>query len=165
MENLSLGLLLSSFLFISYYIIQIASTHKALKSFSESDYWLRTPWKWTFEFILIFSGLSLIYSGYTLGFKYMLMLAGVGAVLVGVFSRFKKNSFFKIAHWFGALCIFIGLSLSGWIDFNIWYTIILPIITLISTSYFKNKGELIWYLELNLIYTTFPVIFFILLFR
>lgn len=166
MENTILLLLSYSLIFVSYYVIQIASTHKALKSISESDYWLREPWKWAFEFVILFTAFSLLSSSWLLSGKIMLATAGLGACLVGVFSRFKKNLFFTIMHWLGAILIFIGLSFSGWIDFGIWWTIFFPVIsTLIITIYARWIDEFIWYLEINLIYSTFIIIFSILIFQ
>jgi hypothetical protein len=169
-ENLALLLIIAlpiSVIVLSYYIIRIAGKHKALMSISNSDYWLVKPWKWTFEAVMFITGFSIMFISLYLKEKTMitLFISGIGIFGVGIFARYEKNIFFKIAH---NICAVVGYGTfiaSFKIDFNNWWFIgVQAVIALWVYLYSidKEKGILIWNLEVSLLYTIsscyFPLI-------
>lgn len=147
---------------LSYYIIQIASEHKALKSISDSNYWLKKPWRLTFEAVMCVVGLSLVYTGYFLKESeiWLLMSSGAGVCGVAAFSRFKKNRVVKFMHY---LCAYVGfgsLALSILFSFSCPGLFAIPVLVAILTLiYSRSKDVFIWNIEVNLIYACFMCVY------
>ena len=151
--------LILTFAIITGYVIHIASKHKALKSISDSEYWLSYPWKWVFEAVMFSCGLLLMHVGFniTKDPQWLIFAGGCGIFGVGLFARFKKNRFYQIAHYTCAVVGFVSLALS-FIWFGYWYwTIVVAVVTGLCYIFSKrdNPGILIWNVELFLIYSIF----------
>ena len=148
-----------AFAIITGYVIHIASQQKALSSISDSEYWLDYPWKWVFEGVMFSCGLLLFYVGFhiTKDPQYLISIGGCGICGVGVFARFKKNLFNKIAHYTCAYIGFGSLALS-FIWMNHWYwSVVIGLTTLLTYIFSKrdNPGILVWNIECFLIYSIF----------
>ena len=148
-------LLTTNLIIITGYIIGISGKFLARKSISDSDYWLTKPWKWLFEAVIIYSSFGLIMT--SLYLKAPIML--IGSIMLGMiapFARFKLNKFMNIGHMFFAFGGFILLSISFWIDLNIWYLTIGITVVSLSTLALTWRNECkIWNLEIALIYSLF----------
>jgi hypothetical protein len=148
------------FALITAYVIYITSKHKALKSISDSEYWLTSPWKWIFEALMVTCGGLLIYISHHLHnplAQYGFLLGGLGFFGVGVFARFKKNTFMKVAHITSAVLGFTSLSLT-FIPLQYgWWTGVLGLVAVLTYYFSKrdNPDIMIWNVELFLIYTLF----------
>ena len=154
---------LVSFMLFTLYVLGIAGKYKTRKSISDSDYWLTYPWKWLFEAIIGLSSLSIMYVGLGLNSK-MLFVGGGLIMLVPIFSRFKKNLFFKIMHLLGAIVGLALCTLSFWIDFAVWWITVISTVSLILTFALSTKDENVtWNIEISLIYWLFFGIIFITL--
>jgi hypothetical protein len=72
-------------LIITFYVLNIAGQHKALKSISESNYWLKHPYKWVFEAVMISVGICVTYLAFNLREKVVItyLISGI-SVSVGL---------------------------------------------------------------------------------
>lgn len=162
MKTLLIVLIPYAIIALSFYLIRIASEHKALKSISESNYWLKYPWKWTFEAVMISIGSVLVFEGWFLREEHiwLLIISGLGIAGVGVFSRFKDNKAIKIAHYICALTGFTALALS--LGFSFDKPILIPVqVFTVAVAFFysNNKGALIWNVEVFLAYSLFSCLY------
>jgi hypothetical protein len=152
-------LLILAFAIITGYVIMTACKHKALKSISDSEYWLSYPWKWVFEAVMWSCGLLLMATAVhiTKDPQWLIFAGGCGVFGVGVFARFKKNLFYKIAHYTCAVIGFGSLAFS-FIPLGYWYwTIVVALSAALCFVFSKrdNPGIMVWNTELFLIYSTF----------
>ncbi len=164
MEFLLITALPLAVMLISFYLIRIAGKHKALKSISESNYWLKKPWRWLFEAMMFAVGLSVLFVGLNLRADpiKLLIIAGAGIFGVGVFSRYKANKFIQYTH---ILCAYAGYgaaALSIWLTFDCWWGAAFQLVSAgaaILISKKKEKDVITWNVEVFLLYSIFMVLF------
>lgn len=122
------------------------------KSISDSDYLRKKPFKYTFELTMYICGASIISFG-----TWSFIVSGVGFILVGVFSDFKRNKFFHVMHYIGAIGGFILLTFSfiylGWWFYTVLIAVVATLFGLIP--YLKGSKYWICYLEIAIAYTAF----------
>lgn len=122
------------------------------KSISDSDYLRKKPFKYTFELTMYICGTSIMMFN-----SWIHIVAGIGFILVGLFSDFKRNVFFKIMHYLGAIGGFVALAFS-FMYFGWWWYPIIMLVSAILFGYIPYKSESkywICYLEIALAYMAF----------
>ena len=158
-------ILVISSLFIAFsslivYITSIIAVHGIRKSISDSNYFLQKPFKLVFEIVMWLCGTAVIITGVFINGspEWIIIGGGTGIFLVGVFSDFKRNLFFRIAHYFSAIGGFTLLGLSHYFSFgNINYTIVIALSAVLAST-LANKR--LWGLELVLAGEIFAGLFF-----
>lgn len=156
---------------LSFYIICITSKHKALRSISESNYWLQWPYRWTFEVVMFFTSACILYISFFLRSSVVvtLLLSGICLAGVGIFSRFKKDLCTKILHWLSAIGTFTFLILSFIIVFDSINSLLIQLFA-ISIALYRSlhkeksnwaidKEKIIWNCEVFLIYSNVSCLF------
>ena len=142
------------------YLTSIIAIHGIRKSISDSNYFLKKPFKLMFELVMWICGIAIILTGIFIKGNpdWMLISGGIGIFLVGVFSDFKLHPLIRIAHYISAIGGFILLGLSFYFSFgNLNYTIIIAVSALITGAFAKKR---IWGLELTLSAEVFAGIFY-----
>lgn len=158
MINIGISVLIIAFAAITGYLIKIAGTHKALKSISDSNYWLKKPWKWIFEAVMFICAAALAYVGlYVFPVPvYTLVGGAIGIGMVGIFSRIRESKFIMTMHMIGAFGGFILLGLSFALSFGMWwYTLFIAATAVLTFFLSRNKDIVIWNTEIILIYQVF----------
>lgn len=155
-----ISILLLAFTFFCVYIQRIISVFGIRRSISDSNYFLKKPFKLMFEIVMWVCGIAIIIAGnfmkdYPL---WWVMGGGIGIFLVGVFSDFKRSLFLKIAHYLSAISGFVMLGLSFWFDLgNILYTSLIALAAILA---WELGRERIWCLELTMSLMVFGGLFF-----
>lgn len=145
---------------LNFYIVQALANHKKLKSISITDKYLKKPWKWTFNALMMVSGWVISYSGFVLFEEncYRLIIAGMLIGNVGIFADYTKNKFYLYAHIISATAG-ITLFVLSILKFDSWYLIGVPIIVaLLTWKYSRKKYVFTFNLEYNVIVSTFLVL-------
>ncbi len=161
MKLLVIASLFTAFISLVVYLTAIVAAHGIRKSISDTNYFLKKPYKLVFEIVMWICGIAIIITGaFIKGTPdWMIILGGLGIFLVGVFSDFKRNLFLRIAHYFSAIGGFSLLGLSYHFSFGyINYTIIIAISALFASA-FANKR--IWCLELTMAAEIFIGLFYL----
>ena len=170
-------LLVLTSLFIAFnslvvYLTSIIAIHGVRRSISDSNYFLRKPFKLVFEIVMWICGLAIIITGsFIKEFPdWWIIAGGIGIFLVGIFSDFKRHILIKIAHYISAIGGFALLGLSNYFSFdNIEYTVIIALSAIFTYSiancricYLKrNKTDTsIWFLELTMAAEVFVGLFY-----
>lgn len=152
--------MLIAFIALCVYLQVIIAEFGIRRSISDSNYFLKKPFKLMFEVVMWLCGLAIIITGnfmkdYPL---WWVMGGGIGIFLVGIFSDFKRSMFLKIAHYLSAISGFVMLGLSFWFDFgNLLYTALIAIAAIIA---WETGRERIWCLELTMSLMVFGGLFF-----
>lgn len=161
MKALVIASLFTAFISLVVYLTAIVSAHGIRKSISDTNYFLRKPYKLVFEIVMWICGLAIIITGVFIKetADWWIIGGGIGIFLVGVFSDFKRNIYIRIAHYISAIGGFALLGLSYYFSFgNIEYTILVALSALI-TSGFADKR--IWCLELTMTTEIFVGLFYL----
>ena len=161
MKTLVIASLFAAFIALVVYLTSIIAVHGIRKSISDSNYFLRKPFKLVFEIVMWICGLAIIVTGLFIkeSADWWVISGGIGIFLVGVFSDFKRNSLIRFAHYFSATSGFTLLGLSFFYSFDsIQYTIIIAVSALIA-SVFADKR--IWCLELTMAAEVFAGLFYL----
>ncbi|MBS2101251.1 hypothetical protein [Carboxylicivirga linearis] len=161
MKVLVIASLFTAFIALVVYLTSIIAVHGIRKSISDSNYFLRKPYKLVFEIVMWVCGLAIIITGLFIkeSADWWVIGGGIGIFLVGVFSDFKRNLFIRIAHYLSAIGGFTLLGLSYYFSFgNIEYTIIIAISALIATGFADKR---IWCLELTMAAEIFIGLFYL----
>ncbi len=143
------------------YLTSIIAIYGIRKSISDSNYFLRKPFKLVFEIVMWTCGLAIIITGLFMKGTpdYWIIGGGTGIFLVGVFSDFKRNIFFRIAHYISAIGGFFLLGLSYYLSFGrMDFTIIVAASALIASAFAKKR---IWCLELAMSAEIFAGLFYL----
>ncbi len=111
MKVLVIASLFTAFIALVVYLTSIIAVHGIRKSISDSNYFLRKPYKLVFEIVMWVCGLAIIITGLFIkeSADWWVIGGGIGIFLVGVFSDFKRNLFIRIAHYVSAIGGFILL--------------------------------------------------------
>jgi len=160
MKLLVLSSLIIAFNSLVVYLTSIIAIHGIRKSISDSNYFLKKPFKLMFELVMWICGITIILTGIFIKANpdWLVISGGIGIFLVGIFSDFKKHIIIQIAHYISAIGGFALLGLSFYFSFgNLNYTIIIAVSAII-TGAFANKR--IWSLELTLAVEVFAGLFF-----
>jgi hydrogenase-4 membrane subunit HyfE len=142
------------------YLTSIIAIHGIRKSISDSNYFLKKPFKLMFELVMWVCGIAIILTGIFIKANpdWLIIGGGIGIFLVGVFSDFKLHFLLRIAHYIAAIGGFSLLGLSFYFSFgNLNYTIIIAISALITGLFAKRR---IWGLELTMAAEIFVGIFY-----
>lgn len=142
------------------YLTSIIAIHGIRKSISDSNYFLRKPFKLMFELVMWVCGIAIILTGIFINGSpdWMLIVGGIGIFLVGIFSDFKLHILIRIAHYLSAIGGFVLLGLSFYFSFgNLNYTIIIAISALITGAFAHRR---IWGLELTMAAEIFAGLFY-----
>jgi hypothetical protein len=161
MKLLVIASLFIAFISLVVYLTSIIAVHGIRKSISDSNYFLRKPFKLVFEIVMWICGSSIILTGIFIKTSpdWIIISGGIGIFFVGVFSDFKRNLFIRIAHYVSAIGGFALLGLSYYLSFdNLGYTIIVAVSALIS-GVFANKR--LWGLELTMSTQIFAGLFYL----
>lgn len=161
MKLLVLASLFLAFISLVVYLTSIIAVHGIRKSISDSNYFLQKPFKLIFEIVMWICGSAIILTGIFIKASpdWIVILGGFGIFLVGIFSDFKRNIFFRIAHYVSAIGGFTLLGLSYYLSFdNLEYTIIVAVSAIIS-GVFANKR--LWGLELTMSTQIFAGLFYL----
>ncbi len=160
MKLLVITSLFTAFISLLVYLTAIVSAHGIRKSISDTNYFLRKPYKLVFEIVMWICGLAIIITGLFIKetADWWIVGGGIGIFLVGVFSDFKRNIFIKIAHYTSAIDGFTLLGLSYYFSFgHINYTIIIAISALIASAFADKR---IWCLKLTMATEIFIGLFY-----
>jgi len=128
-----------------FYLILVYVLVGVVKSISFSDYLLKIlkkPFKFFFEATMFVDGICLIIVGATIAEEVVIMqiIGGAFIFMVGVFSDFQRNKYFKFAHMFFAIGGFVIYSLSFWIELHEWYlSAMIAALAIIGLITFKQK--------------------------
>lgn len=161
MKVLVIASLFTAFISLVVYLTAIVSAHGIRKSISDTNYFLKKPYKLVFEIVMWICGLAIIITGLFIKetADWWIVGGGIGIFLVGVFSDFKRNIFIKIAHYTSAIGGFTLLGLSYYFSFgHINYTIIIAISALIASAFADKR---IWCLELTMAAEIFIGLFYL----
>lgn len=161
MKLLVIASLFTAFISLVVYLTAIVSAHGIRKSISDTNYFLKKPYKLVFEIVMWICGLAIIITGLFIKetADWWIIGGGIGIFLVGVFSDFKRNIFIKIAHYTSAIGGFTLLGLSYYFSFgHINYTIIIAISALIASAFADKR---IWCLELTMAAEIFIGLFYL----
>ncbi|MCK5343293.1 MAG: hypothetical protein KAR20_07805 [Candidatus Heimdallarchaeota archaeon] len=160
MKVLVITSLFTAFISLVVYLTSIIAVHGIRKSISDSNYFLRKPFKLVFEIVMWICGTAIIITGVFIKASpdWIIISGGIGIFLVGIFSDFKRNLSIRIAHYVSAIGGFILLGLSYYLSFgNLHYTIIIALSAFIS-GVFADKR--LWCLELTMATEIFAGFFF-----
>ena len=160
MKLLVITSLFTAFISLVVYVTSIIAVHGIRKSISDSNYFLQKPYKLVFEIVMWICGLAIIITGIFIKGSpdWIIIAGGLGIFLVGVFSDFKRNLAFRIAHYTFAIGGFILLGLCYYFSFgNINYTIIIGLSALFASALADKR---LWCLELTLSAEIFVGLFF-----
>lgn len=161
MKALVIASLFTAFTALVVYLTSIIAVHGIRKSISDSNYFLRKPFKLVFEIVMWICGLSIIITGLFINGNadWWIIGGGIGIFLVGVFSDFKRNIFIRIAHYFSAIGGFALLGLSYYFSFDkIEYMIIVAVSALVASAFADKR---IWCLELTIAIEIFAGLFYL----
>jgi hypothetical protein len=161
MKLLVIASLFTAFISLVVYLTAIVSAHGIRKSISDTNYFLKKPYKLVFEIVMWICGLAIIITGVFIKGSpdWMVIGGGLGIFLVGVFSDFKRNLLIKIAHYTSAIGGFALLGLSYYFSFGyVNYTIIIAISALFASAF---ADERIWCLELTMSAEIFIGLFYL----
>lgn len=161
MKVLVIASLFTAFIALVVYLTAIIAVHGIRKSISDSNYFLRKPFKLVFEIVMWICGLAIIITGLFIkeSADWWIIGGGIGIFLVGVFSDFKRNIFIRIAHYVSAIGGFILVGLSYYFSFgNIEYTIIVAVSALMASAFADKR---IWCLELIMSAEIFAGLFYL----
>lgn len=142
------------------YLTSIIAIHGIRKSISDSNYFLRKPFKLMFELVMWICGIAIILTGIFIKNTpdWLVIWGGIGIFLVGIFSDFKKHILIQVAHYISAIGGFTLLGLSFYFSFgNLNYTIIIAVSVIITGAFAKKR---IWGLELTMAAEIFAGIFY-----
>ena len=161
MKLLVIASLFTAFISLVVYLTAIVSAHGIRKSISDTNYFLRKPYKLVFEIVMWICGLAIVITGLFIKetADWWIIGGGIGIFLVGIFSDFKRNIFIKIAHYTSAIGGFTLLGLSYYFSFgHINCTIIIAISALIASAFADKR---IWCLELTMAAEIFIGLFYL----
>jgi hypothetical protein len=161
MKVLVLTSLFLGFISLVVYLTSIIAIHGIRKSISDSNYFLKKPFKLMFELVMWICGIAIILTGIFIKGTpgWLVISGGIGIFLVGVFSDFKLHPLIRMGHYVCAIGGFVLLGLSFYFGFgNLNYTIIIAISAII-TGAFANKR--IWGLELTMSTQIFAGLFYL----
>jgi hydrogenase-4 membrane subunit HyfE len=161
MKTIVLSGLFLAFISLVIYLTSIIAVHGIRKSISDSNYFLEKPFRLVFELVMWTCGLAIIQTGLLIrpSIEWLVVSGGTGIFLVGVFSDFKRNRFFRFAHYVSAIGGFVLLGLSFWIDFGyLEYTILVALSAAVSGIFAKKR---LWCLELTMAAEVFAGFFFL----
>lgn len=150
MKILVLTAILIAFTALCIYLQVIVAEFGIRRSISDSNYFLKKPFKLMFEVVMWICGLAIIYTGMYMkeSPQWWIIGGGIGIFLVGIFSDFKRNLFLRIAHYVSAIGGFIMLGLSFWLNLdNGIYTGIMAYSAFIAVVLGRHR---IWCLELTM---------------
>jgi len=153
--------LFTAFIALVVYLTSIIAVHGIRKSISDSNYFLKKPFKLVFEIVMWVCGLSIIITGLFIkeSADWWVIGGGTGIFLVGVFSDFKRNIFIRIAHYLSAIGGFALLGLSFFYSFErLEYTIIVAVSALMASAFADKR---IWCLELTMAAEIFAGLFYL----
>ena len=142
MKAFVIASLFTAFIALVVYLTSIIAVHGIRKSISDSNYFLRKPYKLVFEIVMWICGLAIIITGLFIkeSADWWIVGGGIGIFLVGIFSDFKRNIFIRIAHYFSAIGGFTPLGLSYYFSFgNIEYTLIIALSALIASGFADKR--------------------------
>ena len=161
MKVVVIASLFTAFIALVVYLTSIIAVHGIRKSISDSNYFLQKPFKLVFEIVMWICGLAIVITGLFIKESpdWWVISGGVGIFLVGVFSDFKRNIFFRIAHYVSAIGGFALLGLSYYFSFeNLEYTIIIAVSALMASAFADKR---IWCLELTMAAEVFAGLFYL----
>ena len=161
MKVLVIASLFTAFIALVVYLTSIIAVHGIRKSISDSNYFLKKPFKLVFEIVMWVCGLAIIITGLFIkeSADWWVIGGGIGIFLVGVFSDFKRNIFIRIAHYLFAIGGFTLLGLSFFYSFDhLVYTIIIAFSALIASAFADKR---IWCLELTMAAEVFAGLFYL----
>lgn len=142
------------------YLTSIIAIHGIRKSISDSNYFLKKPFKLMFELVMWICGIAIILTGIFIKANpdWLVISGGIGIFLVGVFSDFKLHPLIRMGHYVSSIGGFVLLGLSFYFSFgNLNYTIIIAISALITGAFAKRR---IWGLELTIAAEIFVGLFY-----
>nr|WP_319401843.1 hypothetical protein [uncultured Carboxylicivirga sp.] len=152
--------LLVGFIALCLYLQVIVSEFGIRKSISDSNYFLKKPFKLMFELVMWICGLSIITTGIFLKDtpQWWIIGGGIGIFGVGIFSDFKRNLFLRISHYTSAISGFAMLGLSFWLNLNSFrYSAIIAVSALLAGLLGRKR---IWCLELTMSIEVFIGLFY-----
>jgi predicted membrane channel-forming protein YqfA (hemolysin III family) len=119
MKTIVIASLFTAFIALVVYLTSIIAVHGIRKSISDSNYFLKKPFKLVFEIVMWVCGLAIITTGLFIkeSVDWWVIGGGIGIFLVGVFSDFKRNIYIRIAHYLSAIGGFTLLGLSFFLQF------------------------------------------------
>lgn len=161
MKTIVLASLFTAFIALVVYLTSIIAVHGIRKSISDSNYFLKKPFKLVFEIVMWVCGLAIIITGLFIkeSADWWVIGGGIGIFLVGVFSDFKRNIYIRIAHYLSAIGGFTLLGLSFFYSFDhLVYTIIIALSALIASAFADKR---IWCLELTMAAEVFAGLFYL----
>ena len=161
MKTLVIASLFTAFIALVVYLTSIIAVHGIRKSISDSNYFLRKPFKLVFEIVMWISGLAIIVTGLFIkeSADWWVIGGGIGIFLVGVFSDFKRNNLIRIAHYVSAIGGFTLLGLSFYYSFGyLHFTLIVALSALIASAFADKR---IWCLELTMAAEIFAGLFYL----
>lgn len=153
--------LFTAFIALVVYLTSIIAVHGIRKSISDSNYFLKKPFKLVFEVVMWICGLAIIITGIYIkeSADWWVVSGGIGIFLVGVFSDFKRNISIRIAHYVSAIGGFALLGLSYYFSFDhMGYTIIIALSALLASAFADKR---IWCLELTMAAEIFADLFYL----
>ena len=161
MKALVIASLFTAFIALVVYLTSIIAVHGIRKSISDTNYFLRKPYKLVFEIVMWICGLAIVTTGLFIkaSVDWWVIGGGIGIFLVGIFSDFKRNIYIRIAHYVSAIGGFTLLALSFGLGFDsMEYMVIIGLSALITTSFADQR---IWYLELTMSALVFAGLFYL----
>lgn len=161
MKAFVIASLFTAFIALVVYLTAIIAVHGIRKSISDTNYFLKKPYKLVFEIVMWICGLAIIITGFFIKESpaWFVIFGGLGIFLVGVFSDFKRNSLISIAHYASAIGGFVLLALSFYLNFgSLLYTILIGLSAVAAISFSVEK---VWYLELTMAAEIFIGLFYL----
>nr|WP_319401774.1 hypothetical protein [uncultured Carboxylicivirga sp.] len=161
MKIVVIACLFTAFIALVVYLTAIVSAHGIRKSISDTNYFLQKPYKLVFEIVMWICGLAIIITGVFIKGSpdWMVISGGLGILLVGVFSDFKRNLLIRIAHYTSAIGGFALLGLSYYFSFGyINYTVIIALSAVFASALAEER---LWCLEITLSLEIFAGLFYL----
>ncbi len=160
MKTAVISALLVGFISLCIYLQVIVAEFGIRKSISDSNYFLKKPFKLMFELVMWICGLVIIFTGIYLRKtpQWWIIGGGIGIFLVGVFSDFKRNLFLRIAHYISAITGFAMLGLSFWLNLGCnTYSSVIAVSAMLAGLLGRKR---IWCLEITMSVEIFAGLFF-----
>lgn len=160
MKTAVIAALLVGFISLCIYLQVIVGEFGIRKSISDSNYFLKKPFKLMFELVMWICGLVIIFTGIYLREtpQWWIIGGGIGIFLVGVFSDFKRNLFLRIAHYVSAITGFAMLGLSFWLNLGCnTYSAVIAVSAILAGLLGRKR---IWCLEITMSVEIFAGLFF-----
>lgn len=133
--------LLIAILLLVTYLVWVVDNHGILPSWSDSFFTIKD--KWRFQVVLISLGLGVGLFGWFHAHSWLLPIAGLGLITVGLFPNFKEKTQ-GIIHTAGALTGAAFGLLSIWKDFGHGWIALAAFVLILAIKLRKVKNVTWW---------------------